>query len=59
MTTQKKEKTTQKKPKFNYTEWLNDLSLNKYLKTGYVASLTKEPRTLAEAEKTLKTYLGE
>lgn len=56
MTAKKK---TIKKPKFNYEEWLNELDLNKYLKQGFTKSLQKEPKTLAEAEKLLKEYLGE
>lgn len=56
MTAKKK---TSKKPKFNYNEWLNELDLNKYLKQGFTKSLNDEPKTLAEAEKLLKEYLGE
>ena len=54
-----KKKTVQKKPKFNYTEWVQELELNKYLKIGFTKTLQKEPKTLAEAEKLLKQYLGE
>ena len=47
------------KEKFNFQEYIETLDLNKYLKVGFLASLSKEPETLEQTEKLLQKYLGE
>lgn len=55
----KEKKDTGTKEKFNFKEYMETLEINKYLKIGFLASLKEEPKTLAQAEKLLKKYLGE
>ena len=46
--------------KFNFKEYIENLELNKYVKIGFLESCKgKKPKTLKEAEKMFKEYLGE
>lgn len=48
------------KDDFDFKTWIKELSINKYLKTGFIASLEdKIPKSENESKKLLKKYLGE
>lgn len=49
------------KEEFNFQDFLAKLELNKYLKSGFLATIQKAgktPQTLSEAKKQLKKYLN-
>lgn len=49
-----------KKEDFNFEEYVENLEMNKYVKIGFLESVKgEEPKSLKEAEKLLKKYLGE
>lgn len=50
-----------KKNDFKFKEYMENLELNKYVKIGFMETLKEGevPKTLKEAEKLLKEYLGE